>query len=93
MAGALSKAGLLSTKAMIDRSHDLPLARQAELLRLGRSRLYYEPRPVSSAELAIMRQINECTSTIRSDVTRTATRRGHRGRPEVGGDDDAAQAY
>jgi transposase InsO family protein len=51
---------------MIDRSHDLPLVRQAELLRLGRGRLYYEPRPVSSAELAIMRRIDECISTIRS---------------------------
>ena len=44
---------------MIDRSHDLPLVRQAELLRLSRSRLYYEPRPVPAAELAIMRRIDE----------------------------------
>ena len=29
---------------MIDRGHDLPLARQAELLRLSRSSLYYEPQ-------------------------------------------------
>jgi putative transposase len=43
---------------MIDRSHDLPLARQAALLRLSRSRLYYEPRPVPAAELAIMRRID-----------------------------------
>jgi putative transposase len=43
---------------MIDRSHDLPLVRQAELLRLSRSRLYYEPRPVPAAELAIMRRID-----------------------------------
>ena len=44
---------------MIDRSHDLPLVRQAELLRLSRSRLYYEPRPVPAGELAIMRRIDE----------------------------------
>ena len=44
---------------MIDRSHDLPLVRQAELLRLSRSRLYYEPRPVSASELVIMRRIDE----------------------------------
>ena len=44
---------------MIDRSHDLPLVRQAELLRLNRSTLYYEPRPVPAAELAIMRRIDE----------------------------------
>jgi len=43
---------------MIDRSHDLPLARQAALLRLSRSRLYYEPRPVPAAALAIMRRID-----------------------------------
>jgi len=43
---------------MIDRSHELPLARQAVLLGLGRSRLYYEPRPVPAAELAIMRRID-----------------------------------
>jgi putative transposase len=43
---------------MIDRSHELPLMRQAELLRLSRSSLYYEPRPVAAAELAIMRRID-----------------------------------
>ena len=46
-------------KAMIDRDHDLPLTRQAELLRLSRSTLYYEPRPVPAADLAIMRRIDE----------------------------------
>jgi len=44
---------------MIDRNHDLPLVRQAELLRLSRSKLYYEPRLVPAAELAIMRRIDE----------------------------------
>ena len=43
---------------MIDRTHDLPLARQAALLRLNRSSLYYEPQPVPEAELAIMRRID-----------------------------------
>jgi putative transposase len=43
---------------MIDRGHDLPLGRQAELLGLSRSTLYYEPRPVPAAELAIMRRID-----------------------------------
>jgi putative transposase len=44
---------------MIDRGHNLSLARQAELLGLSRSTLYYEPRPVPAAELAIMRRIDE----------------------------------
>ena len=44
---------------MIDRGHELPLGRQAELLGLSRSTLYYEPRPVPAAELAIMRRIDE----------------------------------
>ena len=44
---------------MIDRTHDLPLTRQAKVLKLSRSSLYYRPRPVSPADLAIMRRIDE----------------------------------
>jgi putative transposase len=44
---------------MIDRSHDLPLTRQAQVLQLSRSSLYYRPRPVSAADLAVMRRIDE----------------------------------
>jgi putative transposase len=43
---------------MIDRGHELPLGRQAGLLGLSRSTLYYEPRPVPADELAIMRRID-----------------------------------
>ena len=43
---------------MIDRSHDLSLVRQAELLKLSRSSLYYEPQAVRAADLAIMRRID-----------------------------------
>ena len=43
---------------MIDRNHELPLTRQAALLRLSRSSLYYEPQPVPESELAIMRRID-----------------------------------
>ena len=46
-------------KAMIDREHELPVMRQAELLRLSRSSVYYQPRPVPAAELALMRRIDE----------------------------------
>jgi putative transposase len=43
---------------MIDRTHELPLARQAALLGLSRSQMYYEPQPVPAAELAVMRRID-----------------------------------
>jgi putative transposase len=46
-------------KAMIDRSHALPLIRQAEELGISRSSLYYQPQPVSAADLAIMRRMDE----------------------------------
>ena len=44
---------------MIDRSHDLPLTRQAQVLKLSRSSLYYQPHPVSAEDLTIMRRIDE----------------------------------
>jgi len=44
---------------MIDCAHNLPLCKQAELLKLSRSSLYYAAQPVPPAELAIMRQIDE----------------------------------
>ena len=44
---------------MIDRSHELPLTRQAQVLKLSRGSLYYRPQPVSPADLAIMRRIDE----------------------------------
>jgi putative transposase len=44
---------------MIGREHNLPLARQAKALGLSRSSVYYLPRPVPAADLAIMRRIDE----------------------------------
>src|SRR5271168_992853 len=43
---------------MIDRSHDLSLTRQAQVLKLSRGSLYYRPHPVSPADLAIMRRMD-----------------------------------
>ena len=43
---------------MIDREHDLPIAKQAEVLRISRGSVYYLPRPVPEAELAIMRRLD-----------------------------------
>ena len=44
---------------MIDRSHTLPLTRQARELGISRGSVYYLPKPVSTADLAIMRRIDE----------------------------------
>jgi len=44
---------------MIDRNHKLPVTRQCRTLRLSRSSVYYLPRPVSSADLELMRRIDE----------------------------------
>ena len=44
---------------MIDRDHALSLTRQAAVLQLSRSSLYYQARAVSPGDLAIMRRIDE----------------------------------
>ena len=44
---------------MIDRSHELPIARQARALGVARSSVYYKPRPVSAEDLKLMRRIDE----------------------------------
>jgi putative transposase len=44
---------------MIDRSHDLPITRQAQVLSISRASVYYRPRAVSDADLAIMRRMDE----------------------------------
>jgi putative transposase len=44
---------------MIDRTHALPVTRQCRVLKLARSTAYYVPRPVSAADLALMRRIDE----------------------------------
>jgi putative transposase len=44
---------------MIDPTHELPLVRQAQLLDLSRSSLYYQAQPTPEAELQLMRRIDE----------------------------------
>lgn len=44
---------------MIDRSHDLPVVRQCQVLGIARSTAYYTPEPVSPEDLALMRRIDE----------------------------------
>jgi transposase-like protein len=54
--GAHTKAGIVERKAMIDRTHPLPMIRQCQLL--SRLTAYYQPTSVSSADLALMRRID-----------------------------------
>jgi len=44
---------------MIDRNHELALTKQATLLGISRGSVYYEPAPVSDADLALMRRLDE----------------------------------
>ena len=44
---------------MIDPEHDLPIQKQAEVLEISRSTVYYQPRPVSAENLWLMRRIDE----------------------------------
>ena len=43
---------------MIDRGHALSITRQAKALGISRSGVYALPRPVSDADLALMRRID-----------------------------------
>src|SRR5882757_1270819 len=53
------QGGIAERKTMIDREHDLPITRQAEVLKISRGSVYYLPRPMSSADLAIMRRLDQ----------------------------------
>jgi len=44
---------------MIDPEHDLSITKQAKALNISRGSVYYLPRPVSAADLAIMRRMDE----------------------------------
>ncbi len=44
---------------MIKPEHQLSISRQAELLEISRSTIYYRPRPISDADLMLMRRIDE----------------------------------
>src|SRR5262249_14578394 len=52
------QGGMAERKAMIDREHGLPITKQAEVLEISRGSVYYLPRPVSCADLAIMRRLD-----------------------------------
>ena len=44
---------------MIDKNHELPVVRQAQLLELSRSSVYYLPQPTPEVDLRLMRRIDE----------------------------------
>ena len=44
---------------MIDRAHELSITGQAKLLGISRGTVYYLPRPVSPADLALMHKLDE----------------------------------
>jgi len=43
---------------MIDRTHALPVSRQARLVGIARSSVYYRAQPVSEADQLLMRRID-----------------------------------
>ena len=53
------EGGIAGRKAMIDRDHKLPLARQAKAVGISRGSIYYRPRSVGEAGLGLMRRIDE----------------------------------
>ena len=44
---------------MIDRTHELSVTRQAELVGISRGSVYYLPRPASEADLGLMRRLDQ----------------------------------
>jgi putative transposase len=71
---------------MIDREHPLSVTRQAKLLDISRGSVYYLPRAVSAADLALMRRIDELhleypfmgARMLRDQLDRQGTRVGRR---------------
>ena len=59
LGGRAHEGGIAGRKAMIDRDHKLPLARQAKAVGISRGSIYYRPRPVGEAGLGLMRRIDE----------------------------------
>src|SRR4030081_1061294 len=52
------QSGFAERKAMIVREHDLPISKQAKVLRISRGSVYYLPRPVSATDLEVMRRLD-----------------------------------
>ncbi|WP_407642616.1 IS3 family transposase [Desulfopila aestuarii] len=57
--GCAQQGGIAERKAMINRSHELAISQQAKLLGISRGSVYYQPRPISEDDLALMRRIDQ----------------------------------
>ncbi|MGH8185430.1 MAG: IS3 family transposase [Steroidobacteraceae bacterium] len=53
------QTGRAERKTMIDREHDVPITRQAELLELSRASVYYRAVDISAEDLQLMRRIDQ----------------------------------
>ncbi|WP_019384188.1 IS3 family transposase [Acinetobacter venetianus] len=57
--GALRKIGAAERQKMIDKTHQLSVRQQSQLIQINRSTLYYKPKEISSTDLSWMRLIDE----------------------------------
>jgi putative transposase len=53
------QGGIAERKTMIDRQHSLSVRKQAATLGISRGSVYYLPRPVRAADLALMLRIDK----------------------------------
>lgn len=69
---------------MIDRTHALPVSRQAKLVGIARSSVYYRAQPISEMDLKLMRRIDELHLGFPFAGARMLARLLHREGHEVG---------
>jgi putative transposase len=69
---------------MIERGAQVPVTRQAELLDLSRSSVYYTPRPLSDRDLGLMRRLDELHLELPFYGSRKLTRELRKEGHEVG---------
>src|SRR5580693_6551972 len=78
---------------MIDREHELPITKQAQVLHVSRGSVYYLPRPVSATDLEVMRRLDRLHLEFPfagSRMLRPLGRRGVQDRPSSREDADEA---
>lgn len=58
---------------MIDRTHPLPVSRQAKLVGIARSSAYYRAQPVSQTDQLLMQRIDEHVPTLPPPILKIST--------------------